>query len=300
MITHNLFQNFLSAPPPHYSIWHGTGGTGGVISGNEFILDANGWALYVTQGSGDMVFSGNHIEAGGSTPIHLAKGAGSYNERFVITGNKFDGYAGVAVEMINCNNSIVTGNRYVGGSQYPVYQDAASINNFVEGGIDGLGLLLQANNPAGSLFLNPFSNDPTKSRIQVGIADQDLGTGQGIAIKSYADVGLGIGQEFSSKVYMIWHYDATAANAYATIGTYNGANLLEMRSKTFGFRSADNVLRWISPADGGLQLFTGTRPTCDAAHRGTTFYVAGGAGVLDTHTLCRKDAADAYAWVTLF
>lgn len=47
-------------------------------------------------------------------------------------------------------------------------------------------------------------------------------------------------------------------------------------------------------------IITGTRPACDAAHRGTVFYVAGGAGVADTHETCRKDAADAYAWVSLF
>lgn len=49
-----------------------------------------------------------------------------------------------------------------------------------------------------------------------------------------------------------------------------------------------------------IQYSTGIRPTCDAAARGTTWYVAGGAGVLDTFEICRKDAADAYLWVTLF
>jgi len=28
--------------------------------------------------------------------------------------------------------------------------------------------------------------------------------------------------------------------------------------------------------------------------------VAGGAGVLDAFSICRKDASDVYAWVTLF
>jgi len=51
---------------------------------------------------------------------------------------------------------------------------------------------------------------------------------------------------------------------------------------------------------GGIKYATGTRPTCDSTYRGTLFYVAGGAGVLDTFEVCRKDAADAYAWVTIF
>jgi len=51
---------------------------------------------------------------------------------------------------------------------------------------------------------------------------------------------------------------------------------------------------------GGLKLATGTKPTCDSTYRGTIFYVAGGAGVLDTLEVCRKDAADNYAWISLF
>lgn len=50
----------------------------------------------------------------------------------------------------------------------------------------------------------------------------------------------------------------------------------------------------------GMQYITAAEPACNAGNRGTTWYVAGGAGVLDTYRLCRKDAADAYAWVTLF
>jgi len=49
-----------------------------------------------------------------------------------------------------------------------------------------------------------------------------------------------------------------------------------------------------------FQWQTGTRPTCNSGNRFKVWAVAGGAGVLDTFELCRKDAADAYAWVTLF
>jgi hypothetical protein len=58
--------------------------------------------------------------------------------------------------------------------------------------------------------------------------------------------------------------------------------------------------RLVVPQDGGLQFLTATKPTCNAAHRGTVFYVAGGAGVADTSEICRKDASDLYAWTTLF
>ena len=62
----------------------------------------------------------------------------------------------------------------------------------------------------------------------------------------------------------------------------------------------NGAFRTYFPTDGGIQLVTATQPTCDATHRGTLFYVAGGTGVADTNEICRKDAADAYAWVTLF
>ncbi len=50
----------------------------------------------------------------------------------------------------------------------------------------------------------------------------------------------------------------------------------------------------------GLQWITGPKPTCDATQRGRVWYVAGGAGVADTFEVCKKDAADSYAWTTLF
>jgi hypothetical protein len=43
-----------------------------------------------------------------------------------------------------------------------------------------------------------------------------------------------------------------------------------------------------------------SKPTCAVGVRGTIWYAPGGAGVLDTAQICRKDAADAYAWVSLF
>ncbi len=51
----------------------------------------------------------------------------------------------------------------------------------------------------------------------------------------------------------------------------------------------------------GLQLVAhGAKPACAVGLRGTIFYVAGAGGALDTLEICRKDAGDAYAWVSLF
>lgn len=43
-----------------------------------------------------------------------------------------------------------------------------------------------------------------------------------------------------------------------------------------------------------------SKPAAAAGVRGLVWYTPGGAGVADTFEVCRKDAADAYAWVTLF
>ncbi len=63
---------------------------------------------------------------------------------------------------------------------------------------------------------------------------------------------------------------------------------------------SNTTQRVVFPDTFGMQLKTASKPSCVAADRGTIFYVAGGAGVLDTLEICRKDAADAYAWVSLF
>lgn len=53
---------------------------------------------------------------------------------------------------------------------------------------------------------------------------------------------------------------------------------------------------------GGLLMVDsqGTEPTCDSSTRGLLWYNASGAGVKDNYSLCAKDAADAYAWRTIY
>jgi hypothetical protein len=44
----------------------------------------------------------------------------------------------------------------------------------------------------------------------------------------------------------------------------------------------------------------GTKPTCDATARGSVWYEPGGDGVADTTEVCRKDASNNYAWVSVY
>lgn len=81
-----------------------------------------------------------------------------------------------------------------------------------------------------------------------------------------------------------------SANNFTTAG----AKIVSIRNNT----SAEVVA---FPWEGSIRLnVQGTaRPAASAARRGEIFYVPGGAGVSDTIEICLKDAADAYAWVSL-
>jgi type II secretory pathway pseudopilin PulG len=53
--------------------------------------------------------------------------------------------------------------------------------------------------------------------------------------------------------------------------------------------------------DGGLRLNTVTaKPACGAGTRGVFWVTQGGAGVKDNVEVCAKDAANAYAWRTIY
>lgn len=53
--------------------------------------------------------------------------------------------------------------------------------------------------------------------------------------------------------------------------------------------------------DGGMRLNTTTaKPACGAGTRGTFWVTQGGAGVKDNVEVCAKDAANAYAWRTIY
>jgi len=49
-------------------------------------------------------------------------------------------------------------------------------------------------------------------------------------------------------------------------------------------------------AGGGVQLTSGTKPTCSVTTRGLIWYTAGGTGVADTAEICAKSSSDVYAY----
>lgn len=108
---------------------------------------------------------------------------------------------------------------------------------------------------------------------------QAAGTDLSITNLSVLSGALGTGHQFR-------FYNDTNPIDGVTIGANSApVQMLDVRGRTLTI---------------GAQWVTGSKPTCDSGNRGTVWYVAGGAGVADTFELCRKDNADAYAWVSLF
>lgn len=101
-----------------------------------------------------------------------------------------------------------------------------------------------------------------------------------------------------------WAYTSSGYAVASTINTYADTVGASTTTSSLRFGTANagsSTTDWIYiNGDGGMQWITGTKPTCNSAHRGTVFYVAGGAGVKDTFEVCTKNASDVYAWAVLY
>lgn len=78
---------------------------------------------------------------------------------------------------------------------------------------------------------------------------------------------------------------------------------LNQNSATLGQGIRWNGTAWEPTANvqAVVHIFAaGTEATCNSSTRGYVVMVQGGAGVADTLRVCRKDAADAYAWTALY
>lgn len=107
--------------------------------------------------------------------------------------------------------------------------------------------------------------------------------------------------------------DNTEGAAIVGLNTYRqggSASRFEIRNENttaLSITSSSFVgIGTISPGEklevnGGVRLNTVTaKPTCDSSHRGTFWSTQGSAGVKDNVEVCAKDAADAYAWRTIY
>lgn len=101
-----------------------------------------------------------------------------------------------------------------------------------------------------------------------------------------------------------WAYTSSGYGAVSRIDSYadvysapNVTSSLRFAVANASTSATDTVYM---EGTGGVRLLTGSKPTCSSSNRGTLYYVAGGASVADTYEVCRKDASDVYAWVSVF
>jgi len=178
---------------------------------------------------------------------------------------------------------------------------AGSTSLVVRAGAGQLGNLTTWQNNAGAevASITPTGRFVTKASVYI-----DVGTGGAVLNPFLATMGsfsrgvaVGFANEsdgaFMASGFLFRGTTATSTDAaLARNATGLGDPAVEINNGTAGqFRDLE-VRR--------IQFNNGSEPTCSASTRGGVIYVAGGAGVADTFRICRKDAADNYAYVALY
>jgi hypothetical protein len=97
--------------------------------------------------------------------------------------------------------------------------------------------------------------------------------------------------------------DTTASTGVTNVLVKAGAGQSTTDLQQWQASGGTVLARVTSGGDIAFRIATwgsGTEGTCDATTRGQVVMVQGGAGVADTLRICRKDAANAYAWTALY
>jgi len=210
-------------------------------------------------------FLGGNIGIGTSTPASILDIEGA-SSPFVSVKNTTVGGLAYARWLSTTNGSL-----YIG------VENSAG-NGLLGTGSGYDGVIGTAHNTGLRLITNNATRMSITNVGNVGVATNTFGT---------AAVGvLGLGTATAPTTSPVDVVQLWAADINAVAGEHG----LHIRDELGGVYKIGAGIMWAS----------GTKPTCASGIRGTVYYVAGGAGVLDTFEVCRKDAADAYAWVSLF
>lgn len=141
------------------------------------------------------------------------------------------------------------------------------------------------------LALRPTSGGSGADVFRVNADERGVMIGQTAETTSVTNLSLGV-------------FDDTASTGVTRMIVQKGANQgtvspLEVRDFN-GTLGSGALLFEIEPDGSFRSLPTGTKPTCASGIRGTYWYTQGGTGVKDNVEVCAKDAADAYAWRTIY
>jgi hypothetical protein len=188
----------------------------------------------------------------------------------------------------------ITGHRNTATGAFALFENIAGSDNAA----DGLAALISntgSNNTAsGSLALS--SNTTGNNNVAVGFraglttnADNANITGSNNTF-----IGGSSGPGTSTELN-----NATAIGANAVVSADN-ALVLGDSSVSVGIGTSTPTAKL--DVTGGVRLNKDNsgKPSCDATTRGTFWFTQGGAGVKDSAEVCAKDAANGFAWRTLY
>jgi hypothetical protein len=108
------------------------------------------------------------------------------------------------------------------------------------------------------------------------------------------DASLRITGSRASRAKECWA--AAGANGNAAVGLC----VAQIETSVLGFFATSAATETTGGSATIMIGDAGTKPTCQESRRGMFWHDFGGAGVKDTVEICAKDAADAYAWRTIY
>lgn len=141
------------------------------------------------------------------------------------------------------------------------------------------------------LALRPTSASSGPDVLRVNADQRGVMIGQTAETASVSNLSLGVFDDTAS----------TGVTRHLIQKAANQGTVSPFEVRDFNATLGDGALLFEIEPDGSFRsLPTGTRPTCASGIRGTYWYTQGGTGVKDAVEVCAKDAADAYAWRTIY
>lgn len=139
-----------------------------------------------------------------------------------------------------------------------------------------------------SLILNGVAGTATPRQIQF-LHDTTSGT--------TSTDGVIMGFKGTTNDFEIKHQEA---NGFSI--SYGSTLIFNARGAYTQLLDSGNTGSGLQVSAAGVKIFASViaKPTCNSTNRSFIYLTEGAAGVADSLEICRKDAADVYAWVTLY
>ena len=250
-------------------------------------------SITVTNGSATSTFAGNvkvsgNLQVDGNffAPVSLvSSGNATINGNLTVTGVSRLADGAVGTPSYSFTNDTNTG----------IYSGGADILKLVTGGSDRLTI-----NASGNVGIGTTTS--TSALSVYGTAKQPLYVSRtnGGVLAQFHDSGYNNDLSLQSNSTSGITFTAGAADGISfALNNNSNPDVIFDRYGNVGIGTTNPSQKL--EVNGGVRYNTATaKPTCDSTVRGTTWFTQGAPGVKDTFEVCAKDAADAYAWRTLY